>query len=78
MYNFERNLYHMNKSYHVPLQHKVLLTIPEAAAYSGIGENTIDLLLREPNCTFLLYVGRKRLVKRKGFEDYLSRTTAVR
>ncbi len=48
------------------------LTIREAAEYSNIGINKIDSLLRTPNCPFVLYVGTKKLVKRKEFEEFIS------
>lgn len=57
----------------VPIHLKVALTIREAAEYSNIGINKIDQLLRLPNCPFVLYVGSKRLVKRREFEDYLNK-----
>lgn len=56
----------------VPIHLKVLLTIPEAAEYSNIGQNTIDSLLRQPSCPFVFYVGAKKLVKRKEFEEFIS------
>lgn len=61
----------------VPIHLKVTLTIREAAEYSNIGINKIDQMLRLPNCPFVLYVGTKRLVKRKEFEAYLSRMAAI-
>lgn len=56
----------------VPIHLKVTLTIREAAAYSSIGINKIDSMLRAPNCPFVLYVGTKKLVKRKEFEQFIS------
>ena len=56
----------------VPIHLKLTLTIKEAAEYSNIGINRIDALLRQPNCPFVLYVGTKKLVKRKEFEQYIS------
>ena len=56
----------------VPIHLKVTLTIREAAEYSNIGINKIDSLLRTPNCPFVLYVGTKKLVKRKEFEQFIS------
>ena len=50
------------------------LTVKEAAAYSNIGMNLIDKLVRTPNCPFVLFVGKKKLVKRKEFEEYISKT----
>jgi len=56
----------------VPIHLKMALTIKEAAEYSNIGINRIDALLRQPNCPFVLYVGTKKLVKRREFEHYIS------
>lgn len=61
----------------VPIHLKVALTIKEAAEYSNIGINKIDSMLREPNCSFVLYVGAKRLVKRKEFEIFLSEKLVI-
>lgn len=59
----------------VPISQKLTLTIREAAAYSNIGINKIDSMLRTPGCTFVLFVGTKKLVKRKEFEAYISNKT---
>ena len=61
----------------VPIHLKITLTLREAAEYSNIGINKIDQMLRLPNCPFVLYVGTKRLVKRKEFEAYISRMPAI-
>lgn len=61
----------------VEIKDKVLLTIPEAALYSNIGQNTLSDLLSQPRCPFVLYVGNKRLVKRKEFEKYIAETVEV-
>ena len=55
----------------VPIHQKITLTIKEAAEYSNIGINKINQMLRSPNCPFVLYVGTKKLVKRKEFEDFI-------
>ena len=47
-------------------------TIEEAAEYSNIGINKLECLLRSPRCPFVLYVGKKKLVKRKEFEKFIS------
>lgn len=60
------------KTKKVPLWHKTTLTIREAAEYSNIGINRIEELLKSPNCTFVLYVGKKKLVKRKEFKKFIS------
>lgn len=56
----------------VPIHLKMTLTTKEAAEYSNIGINKIDAMLKQPNCPFVLYVGSKKLVKRKEFEAYIS------
>ena len=61
----------------VPIHLKVTLTIREAAEYSNIGINKIDSLLRTPNCPFVLFVGTKKLVKRKEFEEFLSQRLII-
>lgn len=55
----------------VPIWKKSNLTIPEAAAYFGIGQNRLSALTKTRNCNFVLHVGNKRLIKRKQFEEYL-------
>ncbi len=61
----------------VPIYQKMTLTIREAAEYSNIGINKIDSMLRAPNCPFVLFVGTKKLVKRKEFEQYISRKLII-
>ena len=55
----------------VPIHQQIALTIKEAAEYSNIGINKIDQMLRTPNCPFVLFVGTKKLVKRKEFEEFI-------
>ena len=61
----------------VPIRLKMTLSIREAAEYSNIGINKIDSLLRTPNCPFVLYVGTKKLVKRKEFEQFISQKLII-
>lgn len=56
----------------VPIEAKVALTIKEAAEYSNIGINKLESLLRSPRCPFVLYVGKKKLVKRREFEKFIA------
>lgn len=57
----------------VDIKDKLNLTIEEAAAYSNIGQNRIEELAKQPNCPFVLYIGRKKLIKRIPFERYLEK-----
>ena len=61
----------------VPIHLKMTLPIKEAAAYSNIGINKIDSMLRTPNCPFVLFVGTKKLVKRKEFEQFISEKMVI-
>lgn len=67
----------MTATENVPIHLKVALTIKEAAEYSNIGINKIDSMLRMPHCPFVLYVGTKKLVKRREFEQYLSQRAFI-
>lgn len=67
----------MTATENVPIHLKVALTIKEAAEYSNIGINKIDSMLRMPHCPFVLYVGTKKLVKRREFEQYLSQSVFI-
>lgn len=61
----------------VPIHLKMTLTIKEAAAYSNIGINKIESMLRTPNCPFVLFVGTKKPVKRKKFEQFISEKPVI-
>ena len=61
----------------VPIHLNLALTIKEAAEYSNIGINKIDNMLRAPNCPFALYVGTKKLVKRKEFEQFIANKLVI-
>ena len=66
-----------NRMEKVPIHLKMILTTREAAEYSNIGINKIDSMLRSPNCPFVLFVGTKKLVKRKEFEEYISQKLVI-
>ena len=61
----------------LPIDRKMLLSIREAAEYSNIGINKIDELLKQPNCPFVLYVGTKKLVRRRAFEEFIEGRVAI-
>ncbi|MSC84869.1 hypothetical protein EAI89_13420 [Eubacterium sp. am_0171] len=61
----------------MPIWEKTNLTIRGAAEYSNIGINRIEELLKQPMCSFVLYVGKKKLVKRKAFEKFLSESLVL-
>lgn len=57
----------------VPIWEKSNLTLEEAAAYSGIGINRLRRLSDDEKCSFVLWVGAKRLIKRKKLDEYTER-----
>jgi excisionase family DNA binding protein len=61
----------------VPLKDKLTWSVKEAAACSGLGEGLIREMAKQPDCPFVLYVGRRICIKRREFEDYLSRTNVI-
>ena len=64
----------MSNKLSVPVKDKFLQTLNEASEYFGIGVNRLRELTDKPevmNC--ILYVGNRRMIKRKKMEDYLSR-----
>lgn len=61
----------------VPLHQKLTLTIKETAEYSNIGINKIETMLKQPNCPFVLYVGTRKLVKRREFEEYIRKEIII-
>ena len=61
----------------IPVWEKMNLTIEEAAAYSNIGINKIDDMAKSPGCPFVLYIGRKKLIKRKEFEKYIEKSLEI-
>ena len=56
---------------------KLNLTKQEASAYSNIGINRIEEMLKETKYPFVLYVGTKKLVKRKEFEQYIAKNHEI-
>ena len=42
-----------------------------AAAYSGIGMNRLRKLTDDRRCRFVLWVGTKRLIKRRKLDEYI-------
>lgn len=61
----------------VPIKDKLNLTIEEAAAYSNIGMNKLRSMADDPSCPFVLYIGKRKVIKRKAFERYLEKALEV-
>lgn len=63
--------------YEVPIWEKSNLTLEEAAAYSGIGAGKLKELTNDERCTFVLWNGSKRLIKRKQLDEYLEKVYSI-
>lgn len=64
-------------SVQIPLWEKANLTLEEASAYSGVGINKLRELTNEESCSFVLWNGSKRLIKRKKLDEYLSKAYSI-
>lgn len=62
-----------SKKVQVPIWEKSNLTIEEAAEYSGIGRNKLRQLSDDESCPFVLWVGSKRLIKRRQLDEFTER-----
>ena len=63
--------------YEIPIWEKSNLTLEEAAAYSGIGINKLRDLSNEEGCKFVLWVGNKRLIKRKQLDQFTEKEYSI-
>lgn len=61
----------------VPICEKANLTLEEAAACFGVGQNRLRELTEDEQCKFVLFVGTKRLIKRRLFEQYLEQAYSI-
>ena len=55
----------------------IKLTLEEAAAYTGIGTDKLRELSNRESCDFVLWVGTKRLLKRKQLEEFLIKSFSI-
>ena len=67
----------MKQPIKVPIWEKSNLTIEEAALYSNIGQNKLRELIDNDDCKFVLWVGTKRLIKRKLFDEYIEHAYSI-
>lgn len=57
----------------VPIYRKCLLSLDEAAAFSGLGRHSLVKLADRQDLHLVVWSGRKRLFKRKKLEEYIER-----
>lgn len=56
----------------VEISKKCLLTLEEAAQYTGLGMQKLRNLSNNENCGFVLWNGSKRMFKREKLVSYLN------
>lgn len=66
-----------NADIKVPIWEKLNLTMEEAAEYSNIGINKIREISNDDNCPFVLWVGNKRLIKRRKFDEFVEKQFSI-
>lgn len=66
-----------NKKMEIPVWKKMMITVDEACAYSSIGLSKMRKMVNLEDCPFVLWIGRKCLIKRKSFEEYLERMYSI-
>lgn len=62
--------------YNIPLSEKLTLTLKEASEYSGIGLNRLRKI-SDDNKELVLFIGNKRLIKRKVLEKFLEKSYSL-
>ncbi len=61
----------------VPVWHKMNLSIDEAVLYSGIGRAKLYEITNREDCPFVLWIGNRRVIKRKAFEEYMEKAYSI-
>ena len=61
----------------IPIWEKSNLSLEEAAAYSGIGINKLREITNEDRCKVVLWVGNKRLIKRRLFDQFIEQAYSI-
>ena len=61
----------------VDISKKCLLTLEEAAGYTGIGVNKLRDMSNDERCTWVLWTGARRMIKRTKLEAYLDSAYSI-
>ena len=64
-------------TYDIPLWNKPIMSVAEAAMYTGLSANKIYEMTSDEKCPFVIWVGSRRVIKRKSFEKYLERQFSI-
>ncbi len=61
----------------LPAGERLLLSVTEAAAYIGIPISKMRLLVAVPHCPFVIFVGRRCMVKRIELEKFIEKNRVI-
>lgn len=61
----------------VPVWERITISLEEAAAYIGIGVRKLRDMTDKPECNYVIWVGNRRMIKRKKFDEYLESAYSV-
>ncbi len=61
----------------VPIWERSLLTINEAADYTGIGVNKLRRLAEKRNSNLVIWVGSRKMFKRRKLDEYLDNAVSI-
>lgn len=61
----------------IPIWERELITIEEGTALTGIGFLKLRAMSNEPDCNYVIWIGKKKMLKRKKLERYLEEATTV-
>lgn len=61
----------------IPVWEKLMLTVDETAALTGIGRDKLYELSQGDAAECVLWIGRKRLFKRKKIEEFLDKSYSI-
>lgn len=67
----------VDKKYDVPIWCKTNLTVDEAVEYSGISRAGLLKMTNQYDCPFVLRLGHRRLIKRRAFDEYITKLVFV-
>ena len=56
---------------------KLTLSVEDASELSGIGVNTIYRMMKNPRYNIVLWVGKRRRIKRAAFEQVINEETFI-
>lgn len=77
-HNKEVKEIHLNRNYETPIFEKYSLSIEQAADYFGIGQKKLRQIVADhEGADFILYNGNRVQIKRKKFELFLDKTSAI-